>query len=74
MSLIEAQRRNARPFWLRHSQSLAKRRQRWSQAIVRSTSQRLGSTTNLLASDRLTISMLIYRQTSLIPCWNFGPV
>jgi transposase InsO family protein len=33
---------------LRHSQSLAKRRQRLSQAMVRSTIQRFGKTTNPL--------------------------
>jgi len=58
MSRIEAQRRNARAFRFRHSQSLASLRQRLSQPMVRSTIQRFGRTLNVLAaSDRLTISM-----------------
>ena len=41
---------------LRFSQSLASRRQRLSQAMVRSTTQRLGWTTKpFTRSDRLTI-------------------
>src|ERR1700730_3954055 len=48
MRRIEARRKNARAFRLRHSQSLAKRRQRLSQAMVRSTIQRFGKTTNPL--------------------------
>src|SRR5712664_842034 len=44
MRRIEARRKNARPLRLRFSQSLASRLQRLSQAIVRSTIQRLGST------------------------------
>ena len=44
---MEAQRRKASALRFRHSQSLASRRQRLSQAMVRSTIQRLGSTTNL---------------------------
>ena len=43
MRRIEARRRKASALWLRHSQSLASRRQRPSQANVRSTIQRLGS-------------------------------
>ena len=44
---------------LRFSQSLASRRQRLSQAMVRSTTQRLGWTTKpFTRSDRLTISGL----------------
>ena len=44
---------------LRFSQSLASRRQRLSQAMVRSTTQRLGWTTKpFTRSDRLTISVL----------------
>ncbi len=39
---------NANAFRLRHSQSLARRRQRLSHAMVRSTIQRLGRTTKLL--------------------------
>ena len=45
MRRMEARRRKARALWLRHSQSLASRRQRPSQAKVRSTIQRLGSAT-----------------------------
>jgi len=41
ISRIDAQRRNAIPFRLRHSQSLLRRRQRFNQAMVRSTIQRL---------------------------------
>src|SRR6266849_11056600 len=48
MRRIEARRKKAKAFRLRHSQSFAKRRQRLSQAIVRSTIQRLGKTTNPL--------------------------
>ena len=46
---IEARRRNASALRLRFSQSLASLRQRLSQAMVRSTIQRLGNTTNPLA-------------------------
>ena len=46
MRRIEAHCRNARPERLRHSQSLANRRHRLSQAMVHSTIQRLGRTTN----------------------------
>jgi len=45
---MEASLRKARALRLRFSQSLASRRQRLSQAMVRSTSQRLGSTTKPL--------------------------
>jgi hypothetical protein len=56
---MEARRRKARALWLRHSQSFASRRQRPSQAKVRSTIQRLGSATKpVVRSDRLTISTL----------------
>src|SRR6202007_1111406 len=48
MRRIEARRKNANAFRLRHSQSLARRRQRLSHAMVRSTIQRLGNTTKLL--------------------------
>jgi hypothetical protein len=48
MRRIEARRKNASAFRLRHSQSLAKRRQRLSHAMVRSTIQRLGKTANPL--------------------------
>ena len=49
MRRIEARRRKASALWLRHSQSLASRRQRPSQAKVRSTIQRLGSATKPMA-------------------------
>ena len=49
MRRMEASFRNARALRLRFSQSLARRRQRLSQAIVRSTIQRLGNCTNPLA-------------------------
>ena len=59
MRRMEASFKKARPLQLRFSQSLARRRQRLSQAIVRSTIQRLGSCTKPLArSDRLMISVL----------------
>src|ERR1700721_601831 len=59
MRRMEASLRKARALRLRFSQSLASRRQRFSQAIVRSTIQRLGNGTNPLArSERLTISVL----------------
>ncbi len=49
MRRMEARRRNASALRLRHSQSLANRRQRPSQARVRSPIQRLGRTTKALA-------------------------
>ena len=59
MRRMEASFKKARPLQLRFSQSLARRRQRLSQAIVRSTIQRLGRCTKPLArSDRLMISVL----------------
>ena len=59
MRRMEASFKNARALQLRFSQSLARRRQRLSHAIVRSTIQRLGNCTNPFAwSDRLTISVL----------------
>ena len=59
MRRMEASFKKARPLQLRFSQSLARRRQRLSQAIVRSTIQRLGSCTKPDArSDRLMISVL----------------
>src|SRR3981081_1711307 len=48
MRRIEARRKKASAFRLRFSQSLASLRQRLSQAMVRSTIQRLGKTTNPL--------------------------
>jgi transposase len=57
MRRMEARRRNARAVWLRFSQSRARRRHRLSHAMVRSTIQRLGSTTKPFACLlRLTIS------------------
>ena len=59
MRRIEARRKNASALRLRFSQSLASLRQRLSQAMVRSTIQRWGKTTNpLTRSERLTISTL----------------
>ena len=46
--VVLPKRKNASAFRLRFSQSLAKRRQRLSQAMVRSTIQRFGKTTNPL--------------------------
>jgi iron complex transport system substrate-binding protein len=64
MRRIEARRKKARPLRLRFSQSLARRRQRLSQAMVRSTIQRLGRTANPTArSDRLTISVSMFGNT-----------
>src|SRR5450631_1891293 len=48
MRRIEARRKNASAFRLRFSQSLASLRQRLSHAMVRSTIQRFGKTTNPL--------------------------
>jgi transposase len=49
MRRIDARRKNASAFRLRFSQSLASLRHRLSQAMVRSTTQRRGNTTNPLA-------------------------
>src|ERR1700740_3851568 len=49
MRRMEASFRNASALRLRFSQSLARRRQRLSHAMVRSTIQRLGNFTNPLA-------------------------
>jgi hypothetical protein len=49
MRRMEASFRNARALRLRFSQSLARRRQRLSHAMVRSTIQSLGKRTNPLA-------------------------
>src|SRR5580692_9155533 len=58
MRRMEASFKKARALRLRFSQSLARRRQRLSHAMVRSTIQRLGNRTNPVAwSDRLTISV-----------------
>ena len=53
MGLTDAQRGKASALWFIRSQSLASRRHRLSQAMVRSTIQRLGRTTNLPASGSL---------------------
>src|SRR4029077_2879172 len=74
MRRIEARRKNASAFRLRFSQSLASLRQRLSHAIVRSTIQRLGNTTNpLIGSERLTISMSRCGRTFASAFANFGP-
>lgn len=74
MSLIDARRRNARPFRFRHSQSLASLRHRPSHAKVRSTTHRLGKTTKPAAlSDRLTISTLSLAMIFFTAARNFGP-
>src|SRR5271155_977918 len=61
MRRMEASLRKARALRLRFSQSLASRRQRFNQAIVRSTIQRLGNGTNPLARSERTR----YRRTVL---------
>src|SRR3954447_12010464 len=74
MRRTEAQRRNASALRLRHSQSLARRRQRLSRAMVRSTIHRLGRTAKPSAtSDRLTISTSTRRRARRRPAWNRGP-
>ena len=61
MRRIDARRKNASALRLRFSQSLASLRQRLSQAMVRSTIQRLGKTLKPTApSDRVTISTSRY--------------
>ena len=68
MRRMEDSLRNASALRLRHSQSLANRRHRPSQAKVRSTTQRRGSTTKPLAwSERLTISTFAFATTRLRP-------
>jgi hypothetical protein len=58
MSRMDAMRRKASAFRLRHSQSLANLRQRPSQEKVRSTTHRLGKTSKPFAvSERLMISV-----------------
>src|SRR5947209_1048392 len=75
MRRIEARRKNAKAFRLRHSQSLARRRQRLGHAMVRSTIQRFGKTTNSLTpSERLTISMSRCGRTFATAFANFGPL
>jgi hypothetical protein len=66
---------NARAFRLRSSKSFARRRQRFSQPMVRSTTQRLGNTSNPLArSERLTISTDIPGIALANASRNFGPL
>ena len=58
MSRMEAMRKTARAFRLRHSQSLANLRHRPSQENVRSTTHRLGKTSKpFVVSERLKISV-----------------
>src|SRR5713101_2914894 len=74
MRRIEARRKNASAFRFRFSQSLASLRQRLSHAMVRSTIQRFGKTTNpLTRSERLTISMSRCGRTFASAFANFGP-
>src|SRR5271168_4179317 len=74
MRRMEASLRKARAFRLRFSQSLASRRQRFNQAIVRSTIQRLGNGTNPLArSERLTISVSRLGRTLPSAVWKIDP-
>jgi hypothetical protein len=62
------------PFIVRFSQSLARRRQRLSQANVRSTTQRRGKSLQPFAvSDRCTIAITRSGHTSAVPVANFGP-
>ncbi len=72
INLIDAQRRHARPFRLRHSQPLASRRQRVGQAIVLSTTQRLESTANLPMPERLMIVTFTCAQTRFTPSRNLA--
>src|SRR5471030_1659592 len=74
MRRIEARRKKASAFRLRFSQSLASLRQRLSQAMLRSTIQRLGKITNPLArSERLTISTLRCGRIFASAFSNCGP-
>jgi hypothetical protein len=71
---IDARRRNARAVQLRFSKSLARRRQRLSHAKVRSTTQRIGRTTNPFAlSDRFTISTVRWGNACATAEQNCGP-
>src|SRR5262245_55288561 len=74
MNRIEARRRKARPLRLRFSQSFASRRQRLSQAMVRSTIQRFGRTANpWTRSARLTISVSMCGSTRARVWWKARP-
>jgi hypothetical protein len=71
----DAKCRKARALWFRSSQSLASRRQRPSQPMVRSTIQRMGSTTNPTAwSERVTISIARFGMALAAPSLKIGPV
>ena len=71
---MDARWMNASARRFSHSQSLASLRQRFSQAMVRSTIQRLGrSMKPFAASERLTISTWTWRVTRASPAWNCGP-
>ena len=75
MRRIDASLRKASALRLRFSQSLANRRQRLSQPMVRSTIHRFGSTTKpLCRSDRLTISVSRAGQDArqgAVKLWSF---
>src|SRR5271170_335803 len=74
MTRMEASLRKARALRLRFSQSLASRRQRFKQAMVRSTIQRFGNGTNpLTRSERLTISVLRLGRTLSSAVSKIGP-
>src|SRR5262249_53218399 len=74
MRRIEASLRKASALRLRHSQSLASLRHRPSQAKVRSTSQRFGSTTKRWASsERLTISTFTRLRIVCNAFWKPAP-
>ena len=71
---MDASLRKATALRLRFSQSLANRRQRLSQAMVRSTTQRLGWTTKpLTRSDRLTILVSIWGRMPAKAPRKIGP-
>ena len=74
MRRIEAMRRNASAFRLRHSQSLANLRHRPSQEKVRSTTHRLGKTSKPFAvSERLTISVTRLGKAFFCASQKIGP-
>jgi hypothetical protein len=74
MRRMEARRKKASALRLRFSQSLASLRQRLSQAMVRSTIQRLGTMLKpTAASGRLTISTLSEGRILTTALANCGP-
>src|SRR5271156_4723831 len=74
MRRMEASLRKASALRLRFSQSLASRRQRFNQAMVGSTIQRLGNGRNpLTRSERLTISVLRLGRTLSSAVSKIGP-